>query len=96
MHTACRFVTHFLTGPKADATVAPSRGQRNKMHGSGRVAGDGRGYGIVAKKIELGTKHECEGCGAKYYDLGVPGKLCPVCGVDVEAEKAAEKKKAEE
>jgi hypothetical protein len=50
----------------------------------------------VAKKIELGNKHECESCGAKYYDLGVPGKLCPVCGVDVEAEKTEEEKEQEE
>jgi len=45
----------------------------------------------VGKKIELGTKHECESCGAKYYDLGTPDKPCPVCGVDAEAEKAEEK-----
>ncbi len=45
----------------------------------------------MGKKIELGTKHECESCGAKYYDLGTPDKPCPVCGVDAEAEKAEEK-----
>ena len=47
----------------------------------------------MAKKIELGTKHECESCGAKYYDFGVANKPCPACGIDAEAEKA---KKLEE
>ncbi len=50
----------------------------------------------MVKKIELGTKHECESCGAKYYDLGVSGKPCPACGVDAEAEKAKEKDAKEE
>jgi hypothetical protein len=54
------------------------------------------GYCIVAKKIELGTKHECESCGIKYYDLGTPNKPCPACGVDAEAEEAEEKASKEE
>ena len=50
----------------------------------------------MAKKIDLGTKHECESCGVKYYDLGVADKPCPACGIDAEAEKAAQEAKKEE
>lgn len=73
----------------------PGAGARESV-GSSRVAGTAEGYCIVVKKIELGTKHECESCGAKYYDLGVSGKPCPACGVDAEAEKAKEKDAKEE
>ena len=31
---------------------------------------------------ELGTKHECLDCGAKFYDLGRPEVRCPRCGAD--------------
>jgi hypothetical protein len=34
----------------------------------------------VGEKIELGTKHECDSCGAKYYDFGNADRPCPVCG----------------
>lgn len=34
----------------------------------------------MGEKIELGTKHECDSCGAKYYDFGKADKPCPVCG----------------
>lgn len=29
---------------------------------------------------ELGNKHECLGCGTKFYDLGRSELLCPSCG----------------
>ena len=29
---------------------------------------------------ELGNKHECLGCGTKFYDLGKNELICPKCG----------------
>ena len=29
---------------------------------------------------DLGQKHECPDCGAKYYDLGKSDAVCPKCG----------------
>lgn len=29
---------------------------------------------------DLGQKHECEECGAKFYDLGKTKPACPSCG----------------
>ncbi len=29
---------------------------------------------------ELGNKHECLGCGTKFYDLGKSELVCPKCG----------------
>ena len=31
---------------------------------------------------ELGTKHECYSCGAKFYDFGRPAPICPQCGAN--------------
>ncbi len=31
-------------------------------------------------KPELGLKHECDECGARFYDLGRPEAACPKCG----------------
>jgi hypothetical protein len=31
---------------------------------------------------ELGTKHECFRCGARFYDLGKPDPICPKCGAN--------------
>jgi uncharacterized protein (TIGR02300 family) len=31
---------------------------------------------------DLGTKHTCVKCGAKFYDLKKPDALCPKCGAD--------------
>ncbi len=31
---------------------------------------------------ELGTKHDCYSCGAKFYDLGKAEPICPKCGAD--------------
>jgi uncharacterized protein (TIGR02300 family) len=32
---------------------------------------------------DLGKKHECSECGAKFYDLGKPDPVCPRCGTAV-------------
>jgi uncharacterized protein (TIGR02300 family) len=31
---------------------------------------------------DLGTKHECHSCGAKFYDFGRSPVICPKCGAD--------------
>lgn len=31
---------------------------------------------------DLGTKHVCFKCGAKFYDLKKPNAICPKCGAD--------------
>jgi len=31
---------------------------------------------------DLGTKHTCVKCGAKFYDLKKPDAVCPKCGAD--------------
>jgi len=31
---------------------------------------------------DLGTKHTCFKCGAKFYDLKKPNAICPKCGAD--------------
>ena len=31
---------------------------------------------------DLGAKHTCFKCGAKFYDLNKPEPLCPKCGAD--------------
>lgn len=31
-------------------------------------------------KLEWGTKHTCQSCGAKYYDLNRSPVTCPKCG----------------
>jgi uncharacterized protein (TIGR02300 family) len=32
---------------------------------------------------DLGQKHECRECGAKFYDLGKADAVCPRCGTPV-------------
>ena len=36
---------------------------------------------------DLGTKHECESCGTKFYDLGQDQPICPKCGLNQLAEE---------
>jgi uncharacterized protein (TIGR02300 family) len=31
---------------------------------------------------EMGSKHECFSCGAKFYDLGKSEAICPKCGAN--------------
>jgi hypothetical protein len=38
---------------------------------------------------ELGAKHECHHCGAKFYDLGKPEPLCPRCGTNAKTAASA-------
>lgn len=45
--------------------------------------------------VELGNKHECLGCGTKFYDLGKTQIVCPKCDADQE-ELAKEAMAAEE
>lgn len=33
-------------------------------------------------KPEWGTKHSCQSCGVKYYDLGRSPAVCPKCGTE--------------
>ncbi len=40
---------------------------------------------------DLGQKHECPKCGAKFYDLGKSDATCPRCGIDEDAEEDASK-----
>jgi len=40
------------------------------------------GKGTDERKSKLGTKWNCYGCGAKFYDLNHPEPLCPKCGAD--------------
>ena len=37
-------------------------------------------------KANLGDKHLCEGCGAKFYDMKKKPPTCPACGVVHEVE----------
>ena len=35
---------------------------------------------MIEKK--LGSKHECNACGAKFYDFGKTEAICPKCGTN--------------
>lgn len=54
----------------------------------------------MAENSQLGTKHLCSECGAKFYDLGKSKIVCPKCGTDpaqvAADEEAAEAKTLEE
>lgn len=53
---------------------------------------------------DLGTKHECYSCGARFYDFGKSEAVCPKCGanqknakkVDLAGESAGVKRKRRE
>jgi len=38
----------------------------------------------------LGNKHECFSCGARFYDLGKPEAICPKCGANQKDAKRSE------
>lgn len=38
---------------------------------------------------DLGNKHECFSCGAKFYDLGKSDAICPKCGANQKDAKAS-------
>ncbi len=35
---------------------------------------------IAVAKVELGTKRQCQNCGAKFFDLNKDPIICPKCG----------------
>jgi uncharacterized protein (TIGR02300 family) len=37
---------------------------------------------------DLGTKHTCWKCGAKFYDMKKPAPICPKCGSDARQKPA--------
>lgn len=43
---------------------------------------------------DLGKKHECSECGAKFYDLGKPEPVCPRCGAPASGSEDEPKAKA--
>ena len=52
-------------------------------------------------KVELGTKRQCQNCGAKFFDLNKDPIVCPKCGtifqgVAARAQRAAAKDDEEE
>ncbi len=52
-------------------------------------------------KIELGTKRQCQNCGAKFFDLNKDPIVCPKCGTVFQgaaarAQRAAPKDEEEE
>jgi uncharacterized protein (TIGR02300 family) len=52
-------------------------------------------------KIELGTKRQCQNCGAKFFDLNKDPIVCPKCGtifqgVAARAQRAAAKDEEDE
>lgn len=49
---------------------------------------------MAPDKPNLGTKHECEHCGIKYYDLGNAEPVCPQCGTPLGAEEPEETQEA--
>ena len=50
-------------------------------------------------KLELGSKHQCQNCGAKFFDLNKDPIVCPKCGTvfqGLAAARARPAAKAEE
>lgn len=51
-------------------------------------------------KVELGTKRQCQNCGAKFFDLNKDPILCPKCGTAFQGaarvQRAAPKDEEEE
>jgi exodeoxyribonuclease V len=44
--------------------------------------------------VKLGTKRQCQACGAKLYDLGKRPVICARCGAEVDLQRLKKKKKA--
>jgi hypothetical protein len=49
------------------------------LRGLSTAGGDHKEYDMP----DLGKKHECSECGAKFYDLGKPIPACPRCGASI-------------
>jgi len=45
-------------------------------------------------KPELGEKHSCVSCGARFFDLGKSPATCPKCGTEQPAEQPRLKRQA--
>lgn len=44
-------------------------------------------------RADLGRKHSCASCGAKFYDLGREPPTCPACGAVVQAAEEGSRSK---
>jgi uncharacterized protein (TIGR02300 family) len=44
---------------------------------------------IAVAKVELGTKRQCQNCGAKFFDLNKDPIICPKCGTVFQGATAA-------
>lgn len=44
---------------------------------------------------DLGTKHTCWKCGAKFYDMRKPAPICPKCGSDARQKPSSKSSAAE-
>ena len=44
---------------------------------------------IAVAKPELGAKHQCQNCGAKFFDLNKDPIVCPKCGTVFQVAAAA-------
>ena len=44
---------------------------------------------IAVAKVELGTKRQCQNCGAKFFDLNKDPIICPKCGTIFQGAAAA-------
>ncbi len=44
-------------------------------------------------KLEWGTKRTCQGCGARFYDLGRRHPVCPQCGAETARKPAAKRRR---
>lgn len=42
----------------------------------------------MQKNSKLGSKHLCESCGTKFYDLGAEIPTCPKCGWSADSEES--------
>lgn len=49
----------------------------------------------MADKAKRGTKRQCGGCGAKFYDLNKEPAICPMCETVFEIKKPEPKPKKE-
>jgi uncharacterized protein (TIGR02300 family) len=45
-------------------------------------------------KPELGTKHVCVACSARFYDLGTSPAVCPKCGTEQPVEQPRQRRPA--
>jgi exodeoxyribonuclease-5 len=46
------------------------------------------------RNAKLGTKRQCQACGARFYDLGKRPVVCPQCGAEVDLNRLAKRKAA--